>query len=160
VTLFMNLPPEWELRESKDYPGRVYYYNTFTNESTWIRPIPYPGYCDCWPPFVYVYHVLIKHTNSYNPTSWKRSAVVRSKDDAFLKITRISKAIIDKSETFEDIAAAESECDSHSSNGKLGWIKKGKMPPEFDEVAWRLNIGEISRPFETKEGFHLVLRRG
>ncbi|EAY09414.1 PPIC-type PPIASE domain containing protein [Trichomonas vaginalis G3] len=154
----MDLPPNWELRECKDYPGQVYYYNSVTNESTWIRPVPFPGDKNTaeWPPMVYVLHILIKHNQSEHPNP----ALKRTREEAQNIINEIHQILLTDNKKFESIAKDRSDCESAKFNGVLGWIARKKMPPEFEKVAWGLGIGQISKPFETVEGFHIVLRRG
>jgi parvulin-like peptidyl-prolyl isomerase len=40
------------------------------------------------------------------------------------------------------------------------WIGRGVKPPEVERVAWRLEIGQISEPIETPDGFCVILRCG
>jgi peptidyl-prolyl cis-trans isomerase SurA len=50
-----------------------------------------------------------------------------------------------------------------SNSGDYGWTGRGKMVPEFEATAFKLKPGEISMPFESDFGFHilqLVERRG
>jgi len=49
----------------------------------------------------------------------------------------------------EDIASA-------ADGGDLGWIGPGEVVPEFEEQLAKLDIGELSEPFQTRYGWHLV----
>ncbi|MCE2504007.1 MAG: peptidylprolyl isomerase [Chlorobi bacterium] len=40
--------------------------------------------------------------------------------------------------------------------GELGWSKRGKFVPEYEEAAWKLGINEISPPTESKFGLHII----
>jgi len=40
--------------------------------------------------------------------------------------------------------------------GELGWFERGRMVPEFSDAAFSLNPGEISKPFKTTYGYHIV----
>ncbi len=43
-----------------------------------------------------------------------------------------------------------------SNNGEMGWVGRGRLVPEFEAVAFRLKPGEISMPFESPFGMHIV----
>jgi len=62
---------------------------------------------------------------------------------------------------FAELAAAVSDCPSKATSGSLGQIGKGQTVPEFEDVLFRMQPGEISRsPVETRYGFHVIhLRR-
>lgn len=67
-------------------------------------------------------------------------------------------------EDFETLAALYSDDPgSASKGGNLGMKPRGTWVPEFDAVAFNLDEGEISTPFETDYGFHImqmIERRG
>jgi foldase protein PrsA len=45
---------------------------------------------------------------------------------------------------------------SKSQGGELGPIQKGQVVPEFEKVVFSLKDGQISKPFETQFGWHIV----
>jgi peptidyl-prolyl cis-trans isomerase SurA len=50
-----------------------------------------------------------------------------------------------------------------SNGGDMGWVGRGRMVPEYEAVAFRLKPNEISMPFESDYGLHimqLLERRG
>ena len=57
---------------------------------------------------------------------------------------------------FEDLARTESQDGSARRGGDLGWFGHGRMIPAFEQVAFDLADGEISKPFETDFGYHIV----
>lgn len=81
--------------------------------------------------------------------------------EAKSEIDALFAELIAKKRTFDEVAQRKSEDDeTKREGGKLGWIKPGKMPLEFDNAAWQLDIGEMSTPVHTDQGWHLILRRG
>lgn len=45
---------------------------------------------------------------------------------------------------------------AQSNGGDLGFFSWGKMVPEFQEAAFKLKEGEISRPVKTQYGWHII----
>lgn len=58
--------------------------------------------------------------------------------------------------SFEDAARMYSMCPSGRNSGDLGFFKKGVMVREFEDVAFSINSGEISKPIQTQFGWHLI----
>jgi len=55
---------------------------------------------------------------------------------------------------FEVLAAKYSDCPENG--GDLGYITKGQMVEEFEDVAFNLGLGQVSEIFRTRFGFHIV----
>ena len=58
--------------------------------------------------------------------------------------------------------AKELSIDSGSAkkDGNLGYFTKGKMVKQFEEVAFKLQIGQISEPVKSDFGYHIIKRLG
>lgn len=71
---------------------------------------------------------------------------------------------IEAGEDFATLARKYSDDPSVVTNGgDMGWVGRGRMVPQFEAMAFKLKPGEISMPFESDFGFHimqLVERRG
>jgi len=57
---------------------------------------------------------------------------------------------------FEDAARENSSCPSAQNGGTLGEFGKGSMVPEFEAVAFKMNVDEVSSPVKTQFGFHII----
>ena len=64
-----------------------------------------------------------------------------------------------KGEKFGDLAR-EASLDSPSAKrkGSLGYFGRGKMVKRFEEAAFSLGIGEVSKPVKTEHGYHIIKR--
>lgn len=58
--------------------------------------------------------------------------------------------------SFEDAASKYSNCPLKANGGDLGEFSRGKMVPEFEEVAFSMEEGSISEPVKTQFGYHLI----
>ena len=97
-------------------------------------------------------HILIMHKESQNTRSDLTS------DEAKKKIDDIYKDIKSGKVQFADAAVQYSNCPSGQSGGSLGEFTKGMMVKAFEDVAFSLDVEQISEPFESEFGFHIVKR--
>lgn len=61
---------------------------------------------------------------------------------------------------FADLAKNYSDDESSEKGGYLGWVSKGKLIPEFEAVFTNMTINEISKPFKSRFGYHIILLSG
>lgn len=91
-----------------------------------------------------VRHILIK-TNA-----------ATSDSDAKHRLTQLRQKI-QKGEDFEQLAKTYSaDLGSSDNGGSLGWVSKDVLVPEFSEMMDNLEINEISEPFKTPFGWHIM----
>jgi peptidyl-prolyl cis-trans isomerase C len=69
----------------------------------------------------------------------------------------IKNEISEEKITFEEAAEKYSTCPSKEQGGNLGSFARGMMVPEFEEVAFKAEIGEISDGVKTQFGYHLIM---
>jgi len=81
---------------------------------------------------------------------------VQDDDTVRQKLTEIRRRILG-GEDFSAVAKVVSE-DPQSAveGGDLGWTAPGNFVPEFEKVMGALQIDEISEPFQTQFGWHIV----
>jgi parvulin-like peptidyl-prolyl isomerase len=79
-----------------------------------------------------------------------KDAEARAKADEVLKKAR-------SGEDFSELAKQTSEGPTAVRGGDLGYFQRGRMVPEFEEVAFSLQkAGDISNVVKTKFGYHIV----
>lgn len=81
--------------------------------------------------------------------------IKEERKEALEKIKGIKRRL-KKGEDFGKLAKEFSQCPSKEKGGDLGFIKKGDMIPEFEKVAFRLKVGQLSHPVITRFGYHLI----
>lgn len=67
------------------------------------------------------------------------------------------KVEIENGLDFSKAAEQYSTCPSKDRGGDLGAFEKGKMVPEFADVAFALEVGELSDLVKTNFGYHLIM---
>lgn len=61
---------------------------------------------------------------------------------------------------FEDMARLFSQDISAEQGGDLGWFAEGRMVKPFNDRAFSMKEGEISEPFQTQFGWHIIKHYG
>lgn len=82
-----------------------------------------------------------------------------SSEEASTKKSQIDSIakLLNEGADFETLARNESEDPgSASRGGNLGFFGRGVMVPEFEDAAYSLRPGQISAPFATAYGYHIV----
>lgn len=98
-----------------------------------------------------VAHILIMHQDS------EQSSSARTREEAMEEIEALKKNIAGGAD-FSELAAENSDCPSAADGGNLGTFGRGAMVPEFDEAAFKLDVGQVSDVVETDFGYHLIYR--
>lgn len=95
-----------------------------------------------------VAHIMVRVNPNASP---------QEMESARQKIVDIHNRLLN-GESFAELAKKESQDNSTAPNGgELPWIRSGQIIPEFEEVAFALrDIGDISKPFQTSFGWHVV----
>jgi peptidyl-prolyl cis-trans isomerase D len=88
-------------------------------------------------------HILLK-------TEGKDDATVKAKAEELLKKAKGGA-------DFAELAKANSEDEASAKNGgDLDYFGRGRMVPEFDQVAFELQSGQMSDLVKTQYGYHII----
>lgn len=92
---------------------------------------------------VHAQHILIK--------------IDENEDAAKEKAESIRQKLLSGKHGFTDLAEEYSEDSSVKNNkGDLGFFPRGKMVPEFEDEAFSLKVGEVSKLVKSQFGFHII----
>lgn len=76
--------------------------------------------------------------------------------EALAKLSELRARIMAGKADFAALAREHSQDGSAPQGGDLGWTNAGQFVPEFEEVMNRLGVAEISQPFVSRFGVHIV----
>lgn len=77
-------------------------------------------------------------------------------EDAERQLTELRNRI-QEGESFAELAREHSEdIGSMLQGGDLGWTNPGQMVPAFDQVMNNTEVGEVSEPFKSQFGWHIL----
>jgi len=99
-------------------------------------------------------HVMVQQTNA-------RHILIRTggevnDDQARKKLLELKKKI-ENGKSFAELASEFSEDPTTKvKGGDLGWYSPGEFVPTFEDVADSLEINQISEPFKTQFGWHII----
>ena len=112
------------------------------------------------------YHIIKIHARKNNPSQLNAAHILlpcswdaepEQVAEALKEINEIYEKLKNGAD-FSDLAKARSkDPGSAPKGGELGWFGYGTMVKEFQDAAYELTeIGEISKPFKTQFGYHIV----
>ncbi len=82
--------------------------------------------------------------------------LVSKQSEAFAILDRIKNG-----EKFGKLAKELStDTGSAKRDGNLGYFTRGKMVKAFEEVAFKLQVGQVSEPVKSEFGYHVIKRLG
>ncbi len=82
--------------------------------------------------------------------------LLKGDDDKTLDRAIKLRAAINSQDDFLQFSPG-SECPTCSRAGDLGYFTRGKLLKEIEDQAFALKVGEISQPFKTKHGYHILM---
>lgn len=94
-----------------------------------------------------VAHILIKV---------RADATAEQDKEAKAKIEDLYKQVTAPGGDFAVVAKANSQDGAAARGGELGMIERGKTVPAFENAAFALKPGEISKPVRSEFGYHLI----
>ncbi|KAA8497559.1 Peptidyl-prolyl cis-trans isomerase NIMA-interacting 1 [Porphyridium purpureum] len=116
------------------------------------------------PKFIRVRHLLVKHRDSRNPSSWKNEHITISKDEAedqlrmYIDELRDAEASNELESKFKEMASKHSDCSSYKRGGDLGPLDPAKFDKIFVAAALELKVNQLSGVVFTNSGAHVILR--
>ena len=97
---------------------------------------------------------VIKQTNAQHILI--RTTAVISAEDARSRLNVLRERIVNGADFNQLAQASSDDPGSAVKGGSLGWLSPGDTIPPFEKTMDELEVGEISKPFETQFGWHII----
>ena len=91
-------------------------------------------------------HILIQNSNG---------ALASEIEANYEKSMEIYKILLSK-KSFEEVAKKYSNDSTAKSGGNIGWKKEQDLPQLFNTQIAKIDVGEITKPFKSPNGFHIL----
>ena len=91
-------------------------------------------------------HILIKNSSDASDSDIETN---------HKKSIEAYKVLLSK-KNFKDVAKEYSDDYTAESGGNIGWKKEQELPELFNEQLAKINVGEITKPFKSPSGFHIL----
>lgn len=103
-----------------------------------------------------------KDSMAVKPVSWDLRMILREigpseeSEAAILSEIQSLQSRASRGEDFATLATEFSDCPSSQQGGDLGFFKRGMMVKPFEDAAFELGIGEVSKVVQTQFGYHII----
>jgi peptidyl-prolyl cis-trans isomerase SurA len=91
-------------------------------------------------------HILIQTPSEATPDEIEKN---------YKKTMDVHKIIL-SGEKFEEVAKKYSNDSNAKSGGNIGWRKESELPKLFNDQIKKIDVGEVTTPFKSANGFHIL----
>ena len=101
---------------------------------------------------------LLEKRISFSVFEWPVFVSQKKQLEVFSFLENLKDSLLMEGVSFKGLATAFSDdVGSAKNGGELGYTLRGSLVPEYEAVAYDLSVGEVSDPFVSRFGCHLVL---
>ncbi len=83
-------------------------------------------------------------------------SLLQSKDDLITQFLIVLSDKINSGTSFSSLAKLHSQDPSYKNGGESGWLDENRLPAAFKQQLVNLQSGELSHPFQTKQGWRII----
>ncbi|MFH1854314.1 MAG: peptidylprolyl isomerase [Candidatus Omnitrophota bacterium] len=102
-----------------------------------------------------------KHREDFklNERRRARHILIKAENDVTYELSKVEiediRDNLKQGQDFAELAARYSQDPNREQGGDMGYVKKGEMLPELENVIFNLKPGEFSEPVRSKIGYHI-----